>query len=224
MKNSSVNPPGSMVIDVIGEGKTDVGKGRQATPPTQGVIPILLHKLCGAPEGMLVRRFPLPFIIGKGLHKKVLLAKRRAHDSGAAGAVFVVDSEGSEKDLESKRTQLQKGRDQDLLGFPMAVGVAHPCIEAWLLADPRAIRRACNLDRAPSVPAEPEQLPAPRHDGLNNPKRALAHAAGLQRGLSAQEKDRIAAEINDIDLLRQRCPLGFAPFADEVQHRIRPLF
>jgi len=36
--------------------------------------------------------------------------------------------------------------------------------------------------------------------------------------------DKIAAAINDFAQLRARCPLGFAPFADEVDRQIRPLF
>lgn len=219
-----MNRQRGVVIDVIGEGKTDVGQDKAPTRPTNGVVPILLNKLCGKPEGMLIRRFAFPFAFGKGLRKKAWLAKRRAHYHGSAGVVFVLDSEGCLKDLKSKRTDLQEGRDQGLPEFPMAVGVAHPCIEAWLLADAEAIRRACELNAAPTVPLEPEQLPAPRHDRQNNPKTALARAAGSKHGLSAEQKDRIAAEMNDLDLVRQRCRLGFAPFAEEVEQRIRPLF
>jgi hypothetical protein len=39
-----------------------------------------------------------------------------------------------------------------------------------------------------------------------------------------KEKDFIATAMNDMPLVRKRCPQGFAPFADEVENRIRPLF
>ncbi len=39
----------------------------------------------------------------------------------------------------------------------MAIGVAHPCIESWLLADAAAIRRALALPATPKLPAEPEK-------------------------------------------------------------------
>jgi hypothetical protein len=53
----------------------------------------------------------------------------------------------------------------------------------------------------------------------------LTAAAGRGGGeLSAGEKDEIAVAINDFDQLRAGCPLGFAPFADEVDRHIHPLF
>jgi hypothetical protein len=53
----------------------------------------------------------------------------------------------------------------------------------------------------------------------------LARIAGSRKKeLSAGEKDRIAAAMNDMELPRARCPLGFAPFADEVEDHICPLF
>jgi len=77
----------------------------------------------------------------------------------------------------------------------------------------------------PNVTDKPEELPAPRQNRSRNPKTELRRASGWdQKELSAGEKDRIAAAMNDFDLLRSRCPRGFAPFADEVQQHIRPLF
>jgi hypothetical protein len=53
----------------------------------------------------------------------------------------------------------------------------------------------------------------------------LARAAGVaDRLLSANEKDAIAAGINDLAVVRARCPLGFAPFAEDVKRQIGPLF
>jgi len=43
----------------------------------------------------------------------------------------------------------------------MAVGVAHPCVEAWLLVDSLAIARALGLSNSVVVPSNPESLPAP---------------------------------------------------------------
>ncbi len=42
-----------VVIEVFGEGKTDVGTGEADPPvqrPTKGVVPILLHTLCDKPS------------------------------------------------------------------------------------------------------------------------------------------------------------------------------
>jgi len=173
---------------------------------------------------MRVVRKAYQFLQGKGLWQKVWFAKREARYHGSAGAVFVMDSEGGPKESADKRKQLEKGRDHELPDFPMAVGVAHPCIEAWLLADGKAIQKAFALPQVPQVPPEPEEFPAPCRDKGSNPKALLARAAGLQRLLSAEEKDGIARAMNDMDLVCERCPEGFAPFAAEVKTHIRPLF
>lgn len=138
--------------------------------------------------------------------------------------VFVVDSDG---DLKGKTAQLTKGRDAAPSKLPMAVGVAHPCIESWLLANAPAIRRGLELTTTPKVPQRPEDLPAPCQDknGKENPKAVLARIVGARKKeLSAQEKDKIAFAMNDMDLVRKRCPASFAPFADDVKVHIRPLF
>jgi hypothetical protein len=210
------------IIDIVGEGKTDTGRGAfEPEAPATGVVPRLVHQLCEQPDSMRVRRRPLPFLQGKGLWQKVRFAKRQAFNSGSAGLVFVLDTEGNHP---GRLQQLVRGRDFELLEYPAAVGVAHPCIEAWLLSDASALMRAIGLARLPSVPSEPELLPAPHHDRNHNPKIVLGRCAGLNRPLSSKETTRIAMELRDLNAIRTRCPASFAPFADEVVGRIRPLF
>jgi hypothetical protein len=105
----------------------------------------------------------------------------------------------------------------------MAVGVAHPCIEAWLLADQVAVAYALNLTTAPAPFSSPEDLPAPRKDRGHKPKSILGALVG-RSAISSSEATRIAMVIPDMALLRQRCPLSFEPFATEVEQRIAPLF
>jgi hypothetical protein len=100
----------------------------------------------------------------------------------------------------------------------MAIGVARPCIEAWLLSDGAALRLALILSRTPELPEEPESLPSNRRDP-QHPKQVLA-----QIGASSQpQKDAVATRMNLQDA-RKRCPLSFEPFAVEVETHIRPLF
>ena len=49
-------PENSVVLEVFGEGKTDIGK-ESALPrlPDQGVVPILVHRLCDKPAVMRVK-------------------------------------------------------------------------------------------------------------------------------------------------------------------------
>lgn len=133
-------PEPQVMIDIIGEGKSDLGRGdKQPGPPSNGVVPVLVHRLCNEPETMQVRRRPVPFLQGKRLWQKVRFAKRQALYGGSAGLVFVLDTEGNHPGV---LQELKRGRDYELLDYPAAVGVAHPCIEAWLLADAKAISRA----------------------------------------------------------------------------------
>jgi hypothetical protein len=221
-------PDPSRVLEICGEGKTDIGKfgapGKSRSepePPTQGVLPVLVHKLCGEPTTMMVVRRQLPFLTqGKGLWQKVKFVKQAAHYNRSAGAIFVLDSEGNHAGV---LAQLKKGRDSAYPDVPMAVGVAHPCIETWLLADPGAIATALKLTSPPSVPSQPEILPAPNKNRANNPKTVLAACSG-RASVSSQEASHIAKAMTDLTILRQRCPLGFEPFAKEVEARIAPLF
>jgi hypothetical protein len=219
-----VSPDGNLVVEVFGEGKTDVATAADAEEPRTGVVAILVHTLCGKPARMKVKRKAFYLLQGKGLWQKVAFAKRQAHYNRSAATVFVMDSEGDEDEAERKRTELGRGRDHEFPDFPAAVGVAQPCIEAWLLADASAIRRAFDMPAAPGVPAEPEKCPAPRQNEKDNPKTILARLVGLKRRLSAEENWRIAAAMNDMGIVRTRCPASFAPLADEVEGRIRPLF
>ena len=218
-----MGPEGNVVIEIYGEGKTDVGNDPTPRRATEGVVPILVRTLCGKPDQMLVKRYGKLFMMQKGtLPQKVRFAKRQARLNRSDGAVFVADSEGV---LKQGIADLTKGRNMEQAEFPMAIGVAHPCIEAWLLADAAAIRRGLDLAGNPQVPDRPEQLPAPRLDKQRNPKTELARAAGsAKKELAVKQKDRIAAKMNDMELVRRRCPQGFAPFADEVREHILPLF
>ena len=169
---------------------------------------------------MRVVRRAVPFLQGKGLWQKVKFAKQTALYNRSAGAVFVMDSEGNHRD---RLAELSRGRDADYSEFPMAVGVAHPCVEAWLLVDSVAIARALGLSNPVVVPSNPENLPAPQANRAHNPKTVLARCAGSS-AISSKEATLIALAISDLAALRNRCPVGFEPFAQEIEVRIAPLF
>jgi len=222
-------PDAHRVLEICGEGRTDIGnvisptKSRtEPQPPTEGVVPVLLHKLCGEPATMRVVRRAVAHLQGKRLWQKVKFAKQRALYNRSAGAVFVMDSEGNHR---GRLAELSRGRDAAYSEFPMAVGVAHPCVEAWLLVDSLAIVRALGLSNSVVVPSNPESLPAPQANQNRNPKRVLAMCAGRSaKAISSREATLIALAITDLAALRNRCPVGFEPFAQEIEERIAPLF
>ena len=145
-------PEPNMVVEVCGEGKTDIGHSSDAGPPTAGVVPILMYRLCGKPKGMLVKSRRLMHLEGRTLRKKVWLAKHQAWVNGSNAVVFVIDSDAKPKALPRIRAELEDGRNGGLEEFPMAVGVAQPCIESWLLTDATAIRRGIGLSATPPSP------------------------------------------------------------------------
>jgi hypothetical protein len=211
-------PESTVVVQLYGEGLTDVGpQSEKPTLPEKGVVTILVHKLCGSSSRLRFRSSHFPHLQGKNLSQKVRFAKRQSFYSRIPGVVFVMDSEGIFEVL----ADLTQGRDAELPDHPMAVGMAHRCIETWLLCDPNAIQIACSLKTAPDLPADPESIPAPQENRRHNPKTELKRICGAE---SSSQKTRIASQIKNLDLLRHKCPLGFAPFADEVEQRIKPLF
>jgi Domain of unknown function (DUF4276) len=213
--------PTEIVIEIIGEGKTDVSPTEDVIPqrPTSGVVPVLVHRLCDSSDSLRVKRRPFRYLQGKGLWQKAKFVKQNARINGSAGCVFVMDTEGNQEHV---LTELVRGRDSIFLDYPMAIGVAHPCIEAWLLADASAVRRGMNLNQRPTVPAKPEELPAPQHDTKNNPKVALAACDPKNRHPNAHEKSSIATHL-DLASVEVTCP-SFGAFATEVRHHISKLF
>src|SRR5436189_6340325 len=103
--------------------------------------------------------------------------------------------------------QLTKGRDSCLPSFPMAIGAAHPCLEAWLMSDGVALAKAMGRKKPPKLPKEPEKQSGPGH----KVKKALAKSVNVSRSdLSAQDKTRIAAAMKDLVNLCRNCPSSFA--------------
>ncbi len=210
--------PTEVVIEICGEGKTDVAKMDDAPVMADaGVVTVLTRRLCENPPALRVKRTPLMFLQGgKPLWQKVWLFKRTVEINGSAGCVFVMDTEGTPNPV---RTELHRGRDHGSPGFPMAVGVAHPCIEAWLLSDASAVRRGLSLNQRPPVPPDPESLPAPQANRTHNPKTVLAACSPNTRHPNLAEKTAMA-EYLALATAEQVCP-SFAAFAVEVRDWIR---
>jgi hypothetical protein len=220
-----VTPSQALLIEIIGDGKADAGPmDAMPQPPTLGVVTLLAFRLCGAPVAMHVRRRK-PLFLQKAtpLWRRVQQSKMRAADACDDGLIYVVDTEGEKP--QKLRAALEKGRDSKYGSFPTAVGAAHPCIEAWLLADAGAIQRAFDLSQSPDLPDSPEAIPdAPKKSPGSYYKRFLAECANIDRAdLSVAQKADLVRAIADLADLRSKCP-SFAAFGREVAQRIKPLF
>lgn len=220
-----------IVIEIVGEGKTDTGAlvgSNSPQPPDDGVLPILIHRLCGEPSSMhVIRRRPHQLQRGDW-KKKLQSAKEQASYNGSHAVAFVVDTEGISPSKIMK--SLEVSSKERFYDFPAAVGVAHPCIEAWLLADPAAIASGIKLASLPVVPpSEPEKLPAPCDEDKkpmrdrNDPKATLGRCTGIE-GIVGTKHTTAIARHSDVSRLEAACPKSFKPFADEVRARLLPLF
>ena len=128
-------PSTPKVIELVCDGKAEGGPPDDVPKrPSIGVLTLFIHRLCGEPSDLLVRRRK-PLFLSSGTHlwRRVEQTKVRAADHGESGLVYVVDTEGDSPARKLK--ELDKGRAAKRPAFPMAIGVCHPCVEAWLLAD-----------------------------------------------------------------------------------------
>lgn len=73
-----MNSRDDIVIEIVGEGETDVPQEATPQPPERGVVPILVHKLCDRPKEMRVRCRRWAFLTKGPLARKVQFARRQA--------------------------------------------------------------------------------------------------------------------------------------------------
>lgn len=144
---------------------------------------------------------------GQGYFKRavrwMLEARRRGHDA----LVLVIDHDG-----QPDRVHLfNEAQGDRLCSIPRALGVAVLSFDAWMLADERVLTRvlAMTVDRQ----GDPEEQRDPK--GVCA---ALLHASACGLDQNVMYADVVASL--DLDVLKQRCPRGFAPFAE----RVRALF
>jgi hypothetical protein len=235
-----------MHILILGEGPTDLGRVQpDGTLEQEGPLPILVRKLLRevAPEIVLdlraqpsskrPRRFPESvrkmgrsrYGYANRLRGLLGLNEGRAADA----IVMVVDRDGQRH--QDRIDDLNKGRRElKQESKPCAVGVAIEMIEAWLLADEKALRTALE---DPGIQRQPDPESLTARDEASD-----AHAKGRLQRLMEQALGRTIpksdfpihyaaiAEAAAIEVLRQRCSEGFQPFAEQVRElpksRARP--
>ncbi len=190
---------------VCGEGPNDIGKDDQ--PPELGTLQAFVCSIRAADNDKFERHRIAhlgPRRKSKGFEDKLELAFKELGHRNCDALVFVVDS-----DKEPKRVlRLKEARDKVCAGRSSAVGTAIRSIEAWLLSDEKALASAFGCP-TPATTANPEELSDPKsllHQWLDGADR-WDHSAAYAE---------MARQVR-LEIVRKRCPRGFADFAVEVE-------
>ncbi|MCY2927627.1 MAG: hypothetical protein NT031_19740, partial [Planctomycetota bacterium] len=149
--------------------------------------------------------------------KKAKKAIFDASESGYAAIVILIDRDG---DSDAERiVPIREARDATWgTGVPCAVGQAVEAFDAWMIADGKAIKEAGG-DAARQHPM-PENL-AGKDGSKHHPKAWAMDILGGKESLA--DKYAVIAAKARLDILAACCPKGFAPFAEDVKERIRPV-
>jgi hypothetical protein len=133
----------------------------------------------------------------------VLEAQQRGFDA----LVMVIDHDGYPERI--SEFNAAQDRQDGRFSLPRALGVAIPSFDAWMLADQTAL--ASVLRRVIDQLSSPETLSDPK----SLAKQVLDESPAVD--LSQREFYRGIALVAKLDVLEQRCPKGFKPFADRVR-------
>jgi hypothetical protein len=197
-----------MKVVLFGEGNTDV-----TTVPKEhrGALDVLLSRILGeGDKECKVVGDRLPRLQrGSGYPRKVDLAIAKAHANGAEGVAIVLDRDGATSRLKLLDKGRTEARDKTnaphaALAWRTAIGVAVEMLEAWLIADTKALSKIVNATGAQQNP-----------ESIRDPKGQLNQLLEDAAWELAAAYEAIA-EAADTGEIEQRCP-AFRAFAQEVR-------
>ncbi len=221
-------------IVIFGEGIHELGSDleRPLTPEDLPALPQLVHRLLGCPADItyMCRSFKQVKSFhgaggkfakkGRKLAKKVIAAGRRAKQAGQNALAIVIDRD--RKPDKDRIRAMREGRDSACgpSNPPCAVGCAVEMFDAWMICDEKAIEAA--EGDSGKAHQNPESL-AGGKKADKYPKTVADEIFGTKSGVGLGPKYAVVAEAVDIEMLEERCPRGFAPFAKEVREKIAPV-
>lgn len=200
-------------ILIVAEGRHEHGGDDE-----EGALAILVRQLLGDPPGLsfdhrklgdavFARRFHRDRYRqrgkGHGITKGIVRFLKSARESGYDAVIFLMDEDGDA----ARRQAIDRGQETTLETLPRACGLAIRTFDAWMLADEKAIGQTLGM----TVPRQPSP------EGLRTPKEVcqrLRDESPCELPLRSAYAG-VAGRL-DIATLSDRCPAGFAPFADLV--------
>lgn len=143
---------------------------------------------------------------GKGdrLGRKFIGIVRRAEREGFGAVVILIDHDGDDSRIKSATL----AQEATVTLFPRAIGIAVRTFDAWFLADQSSLSKvlSTNIDRQP----DPERIADPK---------GVCQMLNDRAGGGRRVRDFYSelAAVADLEILRARCPVGFAIFAERVE-------
>lgn len=141
---------------------------------------------------------------GGGLFRKCLSALVEAERSGFDAIVVVVDQDG----FPEREREMDQAQGWTTSNIKRAFGVAIKTFDAWMLADENALSSIFRTDI--SRQRSPEKIADPKSAFRN--LMAACPTENSQSKLYA-----MISELTDLDVIVERCPKGFKPFAENVR-------
>ena len=129
---------------------------------------------------------------------------RYAEREGYDALILVIDQDNQPERIQ----QFTDAQKTDIGLRRRALGVAIHTFDAWILADERALSQI--LNDAISAQSRPEEI----RDAKERCDQLLANS---NTALSQSEFYAAVASKVKVDTLEERCPKGFAPFAERVR-------
>lgn len=217
-----------MKVLFVGEGPHDIGRTEYGTEftPADGIVSTLCKRISpnisNESASISLRRLTAYSPSKKaGLDHKLRIATELAKRRGFGGTIAVVDDDNGKH---GRLEQLKDGQRSCLNDDPnhrIAVGVAVKSIEAWVLADPKALAQCLGKSvgevEQKYRPGNVEQF----HDQSGKPeyhsKKLLEDIARMDHKEDCTEWRVDVVALADVATVERHCPSGFKPFADDVR-------
>ena len=193
-------------ILVVAEGEHELSVGRP-----DAALMTLVHRLLGdgfelSTSGKRIRELSGHIHPGRGdrLGRKFIGIIQYAERQGYHAVVILMDHDG----YDSRPKSAAYAQEAIVTSLPRAVGIAVQSFDAWFLADHSALSTVLR--------AKVDMQPAP--ETVSDPKKRcqmLNETANSGQPLRAVYS--MVSAIMNLEILRQRCPIGFAVFAQRVE-------
>ena len=193
-------------ILIVAEGEHELSGGL-----SDEALPTFVRRLLGdvselQTAGKRIRELSGHIHPGRGdrLGCKFIGIMRWAEREGHNAAIILIDHDGDDSRLKSATF----AQETTVTLFPRAVGIAVRTFDAWFLADHAALSDV--LGTTINMQPNPE-------DQSNAKSICETLNGGGSEGRRLRDFYAMVAAIADLQILRDRCPVGFSVFADRVR-------